>query len=86
MRAAERPRTVAALYAWAEWCDQNPDIPYIPWHVLCRHEAWRAALDWCEQIYLGGEWIDALRGREAALALCFAAAMIESGDTSEGKR
>jgi len=90
MNAAERAMTVAVLYAWAEWCDQNTDRNWSSSPLCHGGAAWRAAWDWCEPVVRSGVTSPfltiALRGHEAALALCFAAAMIASGDTSRGER
>jgi hypothetical protein len=83
MTQSKRREVAATLRRWAAWCDQCPHNAWdgYPHETRYSFESWDAAYHWCED---RGKLFDEARmhaGPTAALALCFAAAMVEAGDS-----
>ena len=83
MTKSERREVAATLREWAAFCDCSALCPW--WAGPCNDiknppmAALAAAAQWCEDGTSAPT--RAHIGQQAALALCFAAAMVESGDS-----
>ena len=81
MTKSKRREVAAQLLRWARWCDRNLDVIYDDWDAEEAGDvAYDAAQCWCEDSVYWFEAREIATGQRAALALCFAAAMVESGD------
>ena len=82
MTKSERREVAATLREWAAFCDCSALCPW--WAGPCnmrdnpRLAALAAAAQWCECEIDGQN--HSHMGEHASIALCFAAAMVESGD------
>jgi hypothetical protein len=79
---SERQEVAAVLREWAAWCLDFDAVWWVSHHEFTVDtQTWDAAFAWCET---RGKLLSKPKyhgGATACLALCFAAAMVEAGDS-----